>query len=569
MPETRIQRTVRQAKIADLLEKKRTELSGAAKDNNFMIDHAINLLRSPNATDEAQIRMLDKASNFLKLHAREEHAIINKPTRSELYHKAENQRLNDGVDSAIKTGKSALGFAGDLLKGGTALVSHTLGFAGTGLSLTGKGIVRLGAMAYHGYNTLGAFSGLGRIGRATLAGGIVAGAVGYLAIPINANEQASLLGHTIAQAQLHQACLNPLVLKADTVSAAFSVAHGNHNAGIDMIRRASEKALLHGVAPEAPFYIAAYETNGFRDLVANNSSATNPWQMVDSTKFAYIKHYGQQTFKYKEAVERLDNGTSLDRDSDLMIRDSINAVVDASQTQINDAIKQSKFPPLLFAAKNLANDIFFSAELVSLDIYKNAPELRLENLDDVSAEERLQLTAGYYAPEHLLGATNTRYVQKLVEANPNIRVSNVDATDDVIGAEKAKTLKQVVNNNKGAIPQDVTAGQMIPSIMASFAKKIDDISEPVIRTAHSASSAFELCVTNRDEIGREVGPIMATRAEIYYAVAASYLPTDTINGIFNTVQGGVSAVTDVFKTAETAAPALDNAKVEALILGIN
>ena len=466
---------------------------------------------------------------------------------------AHYQEARDLSRAALRHGRD---FSVSLLKYGTNLTSHLLGAAGNAATGIGKATWHGAGAAWTGWNALLTYGGLGGLGRGVVNTTIAGSMVAFMAVPIDATPHATVLGHTIAQADLHRVCLDTRIMGADPITAAFAIAHGDHGADVDMIYRASLNAgLTHGVAPEALFYIAHYETNGFRDLVANNSSATNPWQMIDSTKFGYIKAYGQKTQTYQDAKQRLADGTSQLPDRDRMVVSAIDAVVSASQATLDTALANTRFTPTQFAALNLANDMTFAAELVALDIHKKAPALRADNVASLSVQKRLQLTASYYAPDHFLGATNMRYASRLASEAPATRLTNTSQVASLIGNSGARKLNAVVTSNPGLLPTNITAAQLIPRITEYFANKVTPVVDPVKATSVDIRNAFELCVINPEK--KRDGPIMASRAEIAYAISASYVShrADQLSTTFASVRNlslGVTQFIPTFKTGGNA-----------------
>ncbi len=490
------------------------------------LDLTIDALRSGNK--ELQTPALNATRTLFKQYARHENLDVLKNIGITI-RKADpdvmvtNQKRTEAHHAETVNNFKAMGRDGfSALKYGTSLVTHTFGYAGNLVKTIGLGGWKTwGALANGWAGMMGAM-GINRLGRDIIGTAGIAASVAFAMTPIDASAHATVLGHTLSHARLHQVCVERNLLSVDPVSAAFAIAHDNRSADIDMIYRASLKAgLAHGIAPEALFYIAHYETNGFLDLIANNSSATNPWQMIDTTKFDYIQAYGQETERYQNALARLENGTSKDPDADRMIVSAIDTVVKTSDATIKAALDSQRMPPTLFAAMTLANDINFAAELVALDIHKKAPGLRIENAKGLGVIERLERTAKYYAPDHFLGATNARYAAALSSDAPNARLTDVTHVSALIGQSGARKLNAVVSSNPGLLPENITAAQLIPRITAYFAQKVASSVGPVSEIAASGRTAFDLCVINPAD--RMEGPLLASRAEISFAVARTGL----------------------------------------------
>lgn len=512
--------------LADFINANFDTFENATRSINIDLDLAIDALRSHNKeleapalrgvrnvlTEYVQNEDIDILKHIgIKVRMADPDVMIANQKRTQAHH---TETLNNFKNMGRESFSA--------LKYSTNLVTHTFGYAGTMIKNLGLGGWKLwGAMANGWAGTMSAM-GADKFTRNVIGSAGIAASAVFVMIPVDASAHATILGHTLAQAEMHRVCTERNLFSVDPVSVAFAIAHDNHSPDIDMVYRASLKAsLTHGITPEAPFYISYYETNGFRDLVANNSTATNPWQMIDATKFDYIQIYGQKTEKYLSALKRLENGTSQDPDADRMTVTAIDTVVRTSDETIRAALDAQRLPPALFAAMNMANDINFAAELVALDIYKNAPELRLENVAGLGVIERLERTAGYYAPDHFLGATNARYAAKLLEQAPNAKLTNPSYVSQYIGQSGANKLFAVVDSNPGLLPESITAAQLMPRITSYFAQKVAPVVGPVADMAAGGKYAFDLCVINPAE--RMEGPLLASRAEISYAVARAGL----------------------------------------------
>lgn len=233
----------------------------------------------------------------------------------------------------------------------------------------------------------------------------------------------------------------------------------------------------HGVPAIALHYISYLETNKFRDVVANNSSADGLFQITDETKFAYLKAYGKKTFAYSEAKDRIENGVSSQQDS--LLIEAIDTVSRTDMDDLRTALKDQKMDSVLHAALKSASDPYMQAELVALDMVKNAPGL---TEDGISNEQILTLAEAYYAEHHFLGMTTYRKLEKLAQEKP----------DEKIG----ETLPNTVKANPGLLNGDMTAADALNGIKKTFA---DYVEKPyqVFTSAYDVNvTAGQICLTD-------------------------------------------------------------------------
>ncbi len=275
---------------------------------------------------------------------------------------------------------------------------------------------------------------------------------------------------------MQEACIENPVAFTSTANAVYVTTPGistDNDIG-QLARSVMLHGAKHGVPAIALHYMSYLETGKFSDTVANNSTASGFFQVIDATKFRYIKNYGEDTFVYKEAAQRIENGTASNHDRLLVT--TFDTISETPQETLNNALKDKKLNPIQLQALTLAQDPYVQADLVGASMAKLVPEIMEEGL---SAQEILELTAHHYASDHFLGMPTFNKLDKIAQS----------------GSQEPISVKfpNIVAQNPGLLSADMTAEQALDSIQTKF---MDYVAKPAqaFETAYTAAPV-DICLT--------------------------------------------------------------------------
>lgn len=398
---------------------------------------------------------------------------------------------------------------------------------------------------------------LSPMGRNALAATLGIGAITTVTIPVNANHHAHVLGHTLTAKDVHPACHNQSVWNGSEQIAAFAITHYSTDAVQSHAYRSSMIALQYGVDPRALYSIGHFETGGFRDVMAKETSATNPWQFVDSTKLAYIYEHGKNVIPYIEAKQRIAKNTGSDFDHQLVgAFESITGVNRTQYRTIQANLRKRDLTGPQLDALRFAD--IYAGHLLALDIKKKAPELRINRTKNKSTHALTTLVAqNYYPKHHFLGLTNFTRIAKLARIAPNAKLSDFPQVKKTLSESAARSLKNIAARNPGLL-SDRTAPQALNRITSHFTNRTMNVWEPSDQAFKSGKTTFQMCVTNSEKLNR--GPIMASQLEVFYAATKryalenEYMSPDTVNNVETLVKGAVNDAMEQISNIVTPKP---------------
>lgn len=275
---------------------------------------------------------------------------------------------------------------------------------------------------------------------------------------------------------MQEACVENPVAFTSAANAVYVTSSKIAGAGDvqQLARSVMMQGARHGVPAIALHYMSYLETGKFSDTVANNSTASGFFQVIDATKFRYIKNYGADTFVYKEAAQRIGDGTASNHDRLLVT--TFDTIANTSQDVLNAALKDQKLNPIQLQALTLAQDPYVQADLVGASMAKLVPEIMEEGL---SAEEILELTARHYTADHFLGMSTFSKLDKMAQS----------------GSEEHISVKfsNIVTQNPGLLSGDMTAAEALDSIQAKFMEYVAKPAQ-VFEAAYTGASS-DICLT--------------------------------------------------------------------------
>lgn len=333
----------------------------------------------------------------------------------------------------------------------------------------------------------------------------MAGVIGSVGIYGTADAKISdypILRDTTSRIAFHQACTPDVLTSNSPVIASFAVNFGSQ---ADPVRYhaylTAMEGAKHGVPPQALYLISHFETGGFRDVVANNSSASNLFQFIDDTKINYLKVYGQQTQLYIDAKKRISAGTSTNNDKLVVL--AIDTVHKASLAGLRDALKKKTISGPVYDGLRLADTSTMAAELVSLDLIKKMPAIADEN---ISPTEVLDLIADYYARDHFLGHGNYK------------RIMQQASTDNAVSLYVAQPkLKNVILGNPGLLDTKMTAGESLAAIKSNFIRRVQGPFKEFVKAYDARKGVHDYCITDPSDKA-----LLAQTMPRYRATALAY-----------------------------------------------
>lgn len=247
----------------------------------------------------------------------------------------------------------------------------------------------------------------------------------------------------------------------------------------------------HNVPLIALHMIGYFESQKFSDMASNNSSASNPFQMIDTTKALLLHKYGQETSAYLSALERMGNEQASNTDKSLVL--SFDAISKASMDTLNEAIKNQKMSGAIHDALAYADLSDVAAELIALDIKEKFPNITNPAL---SPEQIADITVQYYARDHFLGSKNYDLLSQMAKDRPDLSLTDSKAVQKSYDEPTAKRLAHIVEINPALLKKGMTAGEALSSIKSNF---MDYVKKPYQQFAGNYTSDMnmrDLCLTD-------------------------------------------------------------------------
>lgn len=283
-----------------------------------------------------------------------------------------------------------------------------------------------------------------------------------------------------------QACLNNDSVMGAAFDVAFSPDMNSSNSALAY--NAMKIAQMYDL-PELTGYIISYlESNRFRDLVANNSSATGYMQFIDSTALGYLHDMGKKTFTYKDAKESIESG--IGSQIDLARKRAIVIAIDAIAATDKETLKQmadsKKIPDAIFEGLSLADGSIMQVELVMLDMIAKTDIEHARTPEQVMAE-----TVGYYQEHHFLGSGNYNVLEMLATRFPS---TSITAAQDVLGFKAGQNMISVVAGNPGLLENGMTAPEALESIKNNFREIVGPAYEKFLANYDPSKSVAETCL---------------------------------------------------------------------------
>lgn len=280
-------------------------------------------------------------------------------------------------------------------------------------------------------------------------------------------------------AMMQEVCVENPVAQTSAANAVYVIS--DKIAGASDTEQLARSVMMHGAQHGVPaialHYISYLETGKFRDTVANNSSATGFFQVIDSTKMGYIKNHGHDTFLYKEAAQRIEDGTA--SNSDKLLVTTFDTIRQTKQDVLDAALKDQKLDPIQLHALTLAADPYVQADLVGASMAEMVPEI-ME--DGISSQRILELAAQYYAADHFLGMSTHRALNKMALESP----------EETIGAK----FPNVVSRNKGLLEPDMTAAEALQNIQVKFIQYVQKPAKAFEASYDESRTAVDFCLTD-------------------------------------------------------------------------
>lgn len=332
------------------------------------------------------------------------------------------------------------------------------------------------APAAKAIGTVAAMSHIPRAFGYTASAGAIAVGIGGASLPLV--DPAPYLPSMTTPEMMQEACVENPVALTSTANAVYVTA--DNITGDSDTHQLARSVMMHGAQHGVPaialHYISYLETGKFSDTVANNSSASGFFQAIDATKIGYIKNHGGETFVYKEAMRKIEDGTATN--GDRLLVTTFDTIAATSQDALTEALKTQKLDPIQLHALTLAADPYVQADLVGASMAQMVPEIMEEGL---SSEEILELAAQYYTAYHFLGTTTFRKLNQMASEN----------SQDPISIK----FSRVVEGNPGLLAPDMTAAEALQSIQEKFIDYVENPARAFDVNYDASRSAVDFCLT--------------------------------------------------------------------------
>lgn len=363
---------------------------------------------------------------------------------------------------------------------------------------------------------------LGRIGwKATaVAGTLFSGA--YITSPTDVAANFPHLMDSAAKNAFHDACLENPGAMANRLDAAYALAMRptSNDSTARYLYDGSWMAARHGVPPQIIAEFAKFESYSGRQVLNTLSSASGPLQIVDLTKFLYVKTYGKKTFGYKEAFDRLKAETASPEDRNLIT--AIDTVASMSHSEIKRTIKNpyNMSAPVLEAMR-LVDRHSFASELFALHLKASIPSKTFERLYSMSPKElHEKVIVPFYVKEHNLGAPTTKAIERIIKANRALSLTD-PAIGTIVGDKWAEKLSEIAAINPALHRGNPPAHNVFNAMGEKFSLHVGEITDKIQKEYMRAATAGKLCT---DPVKAESARI-PTKMPRYKAALASIWPS--------------------------------------------
>lgn len=378
-------------------------------------------------------------------------------------------RRNDNFKGIFTDIGQGLGGIASIVTGSTSLRATIPTAVSAALRLTVMPAAKL----------VGGVAAMGQVSRAygyTASAGALAVAGWGVSMPMM--DPAPYMPLMSSPAMMQEVCVENPVAQTSAANAVYVIS--DKISGTSDTEQLARSVMMHGAQHGVPavalHYISYLETGKFRDTVANNSSATGFFQILDSTKMGYIKNHGKDTFLYKEAAQKIEDGTA--SNSDKLLVTTFDTIGRTKQDVLNAALEDQKLDPIQLHALTLAADPYVQADLVGASMAEMVPEI-ME--DGISSQKILELAAQYYAADHFLGMTTHRALSKMA----------VESPEETIGAK----FPNVVSRNKGLLGPDMTAAEALQNIQVEFTRYVQKPAQAFEASYDASRTPVDLCLT--------------------------------------------------------------------------
>ncbi len=327
----------------------------------------------------------------------------------------------------------------------------------------------------------------------------------YVNIPQPAGPYAAMFaGDKLTADAFNAACRDPRVLNNGRLTAAFAVALHSDKKVQNLHYLSALEGLSGGISPVAHYFVSAKETNGFRDVIANNSSASGPYQSILSTKLLWLSQYAKDTPTYQTAKARAGS----DPQSRAFV-DSIDTLVADFRKNpegVRQDFKKGRVNLAYQTAVNAANEPIFAGQIMTAELQSVAPYLSVDNLDGKSMKEVVQLIGRYYQG-HLLGGEGAAFLRYLNANAPETRMNNSGELARLYkkfrpgNAGKANYYanyysENVAPENTGVFPKggNVTAKQFSGQIVSFVERWAEPLADKVAVALQRGDNPYAICL---------------------------------------------------------------------------
>lgn len=414
---------------------------------------------------------------------------------------------------ALKNGASTLAYSLARLSGRT--ISYTagslndlrLGTKGVGNLIMGMGHLLLGRKTWKTLSVAG-LTGIGIWGAA----------------PVDVAAEYPALLNSAAKSAFRQACLDHPEASRSRSNAAYAIAMYPKTG--DSIARyvydGSWAAARHGVPPQIIAEFVEFESYSGKLVMSPLSSASNPLQVIDQMKLRLAGRNGKDTYDYKEAQARYQNGHA--SASDRTILNAIDFVAELSDKELDYySANPTKMSGPILEVMRRADNFAFTVELFALDFKKTMPKEIVAKLPFMSPLEIHHVSTQHYARNHNLGASNTNAIKKIIAYN-NEHGTSLSLTDpkvaDIVGTRQANVLKQVVKYNPSLQEAGLPANKVFDNMGAKFSYRVKPLTTKINAAYQAATSAAGIC-TDPTKVSDDISATMpryeAAARDVYQA----------------------------------------------------
>lgn len=293
----------------------------------------------------------------------------------------------------------------------------------------------------------------------------------------------------------HAACLaTPEMMNVNTVANAVYAVDFARTAASERESTAhmvANHGARHGVPAIVLYMVSEFETGGFRDLNSRDgtartiqNTAEGYFQAIDSTTLDWMKRYGQDTFLYKEARDRL--GTASETTQDIILVAAVDKAASMSNEEVLKALDTQKMDGPLYDALNIGKSAFMQAELVALDIKESFPEASDPNISN----ETMHALAEKAYTKHFLGPGAYRMLARLAQTSPDMDLG------DHPDAKMVARVNAWHEANPNMISPEMTAGESLQNIVAKFNARTADSYQTFAALNRDVSSVTQVCLTD-------------------------------------------------------------------------